>query len=178
MDLAILDDKNETKRRKNANSKRRVPVHSMLLRLGLAEWRNRLQSEGYSRLFPELKLDQTKGYGKAATKWFGSYLARLGWERNGKKVFHSFRSTLFTHCTHTLKMTQLESAQISGHARGSGVFINHYVKDQLPDELVSAVERVTFDLPLIAPFDCDEGLKAISSALKRKARGKGASEDC
>jgi hypothetical protein len=46
LDIAVLDDENATKRRKNANATRRVPMHPMLVHLGLIEWRNRLDTAG------------------------------------------------------------------------------------------------------------------------------------
>ncbi|MEJ5999932.1 site-specific integrase [Paucibacter soli] len=176
-ELAELNDEEGKKRRKNANSKRTVPLHPFLISLGLIEWRNALEAAGYRRLFPELKHDKVKGYGKAPTKWFSGYLKRLGWERDGRKVFHSFRGTLASQCVNRLKLTNQETAQISGHARESGALAEHYVKDELPDFLAPTVARLNFGLPTIFPFDCTAGLAAVAHALARKGGGRGAHED-
>ena len=173
-DLAYIEDDPTKKKQKNPSSKRRVPVHSLLISLGLPQWHGRLTAAGYTRFFPELLYDKTKGYGKAATKWFSSYAFRLGWERNGKQCFHSFRSTLVNECTHELKLTEAEIAQISGHTRGKSALIQHYIKDQLPEHLVEQVELLNFNLPRIAPFDIDAGIKALKDALARKNLGRGA----
>ena len=174
---ALVTDDSDKKRRKGANAERSVPIHPLLISLGLIEWRTRLLDAGYNRLFPELKHDRVKGFGKAPTKWFSAYLRGLGWARDGRKVFHSFRSTLATECIVGLKLTPLETAHISGHSRGSGTLMDHYVKDELPDEFVKTVQRLDFGLPNIAHFDCEAGLKAVSDAQKRKDRARGAVED-
>lgn len=177
LDLAVLDDDDGKKRRKNANSKRRVPIHPKLIALGFLEWKDALMRSGFDRLFPELRFDPVKGYGKAATKWFSSYLNRLGFPRDNTKVFHSFRGTLVTYCAAKLKLTPQEISVISGHARDTSVLSRHYLKDQLPDDLIAAIARIDFPLPQIAAFDSEAGLMAVRDALGRKNRGLGAIED-
>jgi len=176
-DIAILDDEGGKKRRKNASSVRRIPLHKQLINAGIIDWKRSLESAGFKRLFPELKHDATKGYGKAPTRWFSRYLAAIGWDRNGRKVFHSFRATLVSECVNRLRLTEAETAQISGHSRDASVMIDTYAKDEVPKFLVRAVNRLDFNLPSIAPFDCKEGLKAVRHALRRKDRGQGAVED-
>jgi integrase len=166
------DDEEGLKKVKNSSSTRKIPIHSELVRLGLIEWRNRLQAEGYARLFPELSHDETKGYSKAAVRWFSSYLRRLGWKRNGRKVFHSFRHTLSSECLNVLGLSEAVTAQISGHKRSMSVLGETYRKDVLPDELVSSVERLHFDLPPVAEFDGAAGLLALQHALERKHQRK------
>lgn len=147
-----------------------IPLHPELVRLGLPAWRNRLESEGHKRLFPELSYDATKGYSKAAVKWFSGYLARLGWTRNTRKVFHSFRHTLASYCLNRLKLGEALTAQISGHQRSKSVLGTTYRKDEPPREVVESIARVIFDLPHIAAFDIGEGFVALDDALRRKRR--------
>lgn len=166
------DDPHKLKSRKNQNSRRDVPVHKALIEYGLIEWRNRLRDAGYNRLFPELKHDAVKGYGKAATKWFSGYLGRLGWERDGRKVFHSFRATLVSECVNGLGLTPQQTALISGHSTGTGATIERYIKDADVESLYPIINRLDFNLPPIAVFDCDAGLKSLSDALNRKRSRK------
>ena len=91
---------------------------------------------------------------------------------------HSFRATLISECVHRLKLSVMDTAQISGHTRGPKGAILSYIKDQHVDELRSTVDRLNFELPPIAAFDCDAGLIAVKDALNRKNRGQGAIEDC
>lgn len=164
------------KKLKNLNSVRKVPLHSTLLHLGLVAWRDELRSARYSRLFPELKYDLIKGYGKSATKWFSRMLAGYGWPRDGRKVFHSFRHTLASECLNSIGLSESETAQISGHRRGGSVLTEVYRKD-VPFALQEAVNRLAFRLPPIAPFDVPAGVKAVRDALARKDRGRGAVPD-
>ena len=177
-DIATLNDPDGKKRRKNSQSLRRLPIHPHLIRLGLLEWRDRLASAGYTRLFPELKHDAIKGYGKAATKWFSRYLSGLGWDRTGQLVFHSFRSTLVNECDRSLQLSLIETAQLTGHREGmKSALARHYLKDRDIDQLLPTVSKIDFELPEIARFDIDAGIKAVSDALARKDKGRGADED-
>lgn len=51
---------------KTVNSIRVVPLHESVVRAGLPEYVEALRGAGYDRLFPELKRDKVKGYGKPA----------------------------------------------------------------------------------------------------------------
>lgn len=177
LSIAELDEDSK-KRRKNPQSTREVPVAPLLLALGFVEWTDTLREAGYQRLFPELKYNEIKGYGKGATNWFSRYLRSLGWTRNGKLVFHSFRSTLATYLAQVLRLNAVEIAAISGHRDMlMGVLNKHYIKPPSLDELAQIVGQVDFQLPTIAPFDMQAGLQAVKDALDRKDRGRGAKED-
>lgn len=171
IDLALLDDESQKKRRKNPNSRRAVPIHDHLIDLGIVKWKEALEAAGYERLFQELSYDKTKGYGKGPTKWFSSYLKGLGWPRDNRKVFHSFRSTLASECIQRLKLSVMDTSQITGHSRGPVTAVHGYIKDQSVDELKSTVNRLKFELPLIAPFDIEQGLKAVRDSIGRKRFG-------
>ncbi len=84
---------------KNANAKRRVPIHKVLLDLGLVDYRASLIKAGYTKLFPHVQ-PGTNGYRKNMTRMFGTYLDLP--EVNivdPLKVFHSFRHTVVTALT-------------------------------------------------------------------------------
>lgn len=164
------EDEQGRKKVKNASSIRHVPIHPLLIRCGLIQWRDRLATEGHERLFPELLHDATKGYSKAAVKWFSTYLRRLGWQRNGRKVFHSFRHTLSSECLNRLGLSEAMTAQISGHKRSQSVLGSTYRKDVITEEVVQTIERLDFGLPSVAPFDAEAGLAALQDALNRKTR--------
>ena len=176
------DGHTNPKKLKNVNARRQIPIHSALLRLGLIEWRDALRAAGYRRLFPELKYDENKGYGKAATKWFSGYLARLGMPRDGRKVFHSFRHTMGTHLENQVLAPLAVTKQILGHERGESTTVNTYRKDMVAtgsnSPLVRLLESVDYPiLKTIAPLDHEAGLLALTHALNRKDGGRGAVED-
>jgi len=164
-DDGVADDKSL----KTANSERSVPLHSALLELGFVEYCQTLREAGHDRLFPELRYDRVKGYGKAATSWFNErYLGRtLKMERNGRKVFHSFRHTFVT-ALFDLDIPGATVSQLSGHAQDGGMAAIRYRKDQNADKLKPYVERLCFPLPRIAPFDVAAGMDALKDGLKAK----------
>jgi hypothetical protein len=95
-DKLDADDRDEwesDKSLKTVNAVRVVPLHEVVIRAGLPEYIETLRKAGYVRLFPELKRDDVKGYGKPAGSWFNErFLGRqLGIERN-EKTFHSLRT--------------------------------------------------------------------------------------
>lgn len=93
-----IDDKLEGQRLKNNSSRRLIPIHNKLLELGFIDFINSVQHE---RIFPALKQERD-GFGTAASKWFGRFKSKLGFERGHD--FHSFRHTV---------ATQLKNAEIS-----------------------------------------------------------------
>lgn len=155
------------KKLKNTPSKRIVPLHPALLELGLDEWLKAMRAAEHNRLFPELKLDKEKGYGKAATKWFTSYMKRLGIPRDGTKAFHSFRHTYANALP--ADIPDRIANQMTGHSRGATTRSRRYMKDVEPEEAAKYVNRMSALLPTIEPFDIAAGLQAVNDALARKA---------
>jgi integrase len=99
---------------KNANAKRRVPVHDQLVALGLVDYVMGLRKVGYKKLFPHIK-PGANGYRKNMTRMFGVYLDLP--EVNivdPLKVFHSFRHTVVTALTNAGVNDGLKRAMV-GH---------------------------------------------------------------
>ncbi|BEH31525.1 site-specific integrase [Burkholderia pseudomallei] len=155
---------------KTINALRVVPLHDRLVQLGLPEYVQTLRKAGYTRLFPELKRDAVKGYGKPASSWFNErFLGRtLGIERNGMKTFHSFRHTFLT-ATERLGTPERVMAQIAGHQRGDTESWNRYAKDRDADQLAAVINGLTFpESDSIAPFIASDGIRAIECAKRQK----------
>ena len=87
-----IDDSSEGQKLKNASSRRMLPVHPLLVGLGLLRHVESARASGGHRLFPELEPVRGK-LGHAPSKWFGRYKAKRGID-DSKKTFHSFRHTL------------------------------------------------------------------------------------
>ncbi|NRP45532.1 hypothetical protein XMV225_002714 [Aliiroseovarius sp. xm-v-225] len=101
---------------KNRQSKRSVPIHSILLELGFIQY---VASHAEGRLFPELRRN-TRGHFGAASKFFQSYFNRVGFEpdTNGQTpVFHSFRHAVFDELRRN--HTEPEFQPLVGHEHGS-----------------------------------------------------------
>lgn len=155
---------------KTVNSIRVVPLHDVVIRAGLPEYVAVLRKAGHVRLFPELKRDAVKGYGKPAGSWFnGRFLdGKLGIERNGRKTFHSLRHNFVT-ALERLGEPERVMAQLAGHERGSTQSGTRYAKDRDADELKGVIDGLNFDcLAGLGKFDAQAGLKAIKAALRRK----------
>ncbi|MGT2505925.1 tyrosine-type recombinase/integrase [Cupriavidus basilensis] len=164
------DEAVKAKSLKTVNSQRSVPLHSAVLKLGFIEYCEALRAAGYRRLFPELLHDAVRGYGKAATQWFGRFLGnQLKMERNGRKVFHSFRHTFIT-ALFAADIPDATVSQLSGHAQEGSEAAIRYRKDQSADQLRPYVERLAFDLPDIAPFEVAAGMAALKDALDAKQK--------
>lgn len=157
---------------KTVNALRAVPLHDRLVQLGLPEYVQALRKAGYKRLFPELKRDAVKGYGKPASSWFNErFLGRtLGIERNGMKTFHSFRHTFLTATSHTGTPEQV-TAQMAGHQRGKTESYARYAKDRDADQLASVIKGLAFpETDSVARFVVSDGLRAIRCAERQKER--------
>lgn len=157
---------------KTVNAVRVVPLHAELVRLGLPEYVERLRRAGHTRLFPELKRDPVKGYGKPAGSWFNERFLgkRLGIERNGMKTFHSFRHTFVT-ALDRLHLPERVMTQLAGHERGQTQSGKRYAKDRDADELAEIFVRLHFPaLAGVAPFRIDDALAAIKWAVGQKRR--------
>jgi len=155
---------------KNSYSERKIPVHPKLVELGLLNYVCKLRAAGHDRLFPELKHDAVKGYGKAAGRWFNErYLGKkLGMVRNGRKTFHSMRHNFATALGAAGVLTPVKS-QLMGHSRGSAMVDSRYDHGLLVDELVEPLGKLQYNLPMIALFDIEAGIEAICDALSLKA---------
>jgi len=156
---------------KNTYSARKIPIHPKLVELGIIKYVEALKLAGHNRLFPELKHDLIKGYGKAAGRWFNErYLGnKLGIERNGRKTFHSLRHNYATALGSGDVPTAIKS-QLLGHSRGSSMVEKRYDKGASVEGLVEHLGTLRYDLPQIATFDCEAGIEAIKDAIDLKAR--------
>lgn len=166
-----IDDESD-KKLKNANARREIPVHSMLINLGLLEYVKALRRAGYDCLFPEITPNKDKGHGKAVSAWFNSAILdkRLKLARDRTKAFHSFRHSVSTLLKEKGVNSELR-AQLAGHVRGKTETEVRYSKDLKPIHMIEVVEKIDFSLPEIAKFNIPDGLDAVRDALRRK-RGK------
>jgi integrase len=88
-DINKLED---DKRVKTENGKRLIPVHPMLIDLGLLNHVAHRKREGQLRLFPEMKMGSDGYYSSPFSKHFSRFLKSIK-VKTDKNAFHSFR-----HC--------------------------------------------------------------------------------
>jgi integrase len=158
------------KRFKTVNAYRVVPLHSHLVRLGLPDYVASLRATGqHLRLFPELRWDETKGYSKQPSRWFNELFMgrKLKIKRDSSQVFHSLRHNFVTALIQ-LDVPERVVSELAGHERGETMSGKRYAKDRGAEKLAPHIERLTYDLPPITPFDIEDGLVALDHALARK----------
>jgi len=90
--IKVTEDLEQGRRLKNAGSRRVVPIHPELVRIGFLRFVEEVRQGGGSkaRIFPLLTPGPKGGLGEAWSKWFGRYIRGLG-ITNRASVFHSFR---------------------------------------------------------------------------------------
>lgn len=118
------DDQN--KRVKAKASRRKVPIHSELLRLGFLDFVDS-RSRG-ARLFPDYRFNQNGGYGRNLGRWFNetTFLPKLGMKADGV-VFHCLRHTMVTRLGQA-GVAEPVIQSVVGHAR-EGVTQQVYMRE-------------------------------------------------
>ena len=115
--LNITDEGDNTKSVKSRAGRRKVPLHSELIRLGFLDFVDNRKNG--MRLFPDYSYNANGGYGRNLGRWCNeSFLPKLGIKQPGL-VFHSLRHTAVTRLSQADVPEPIVQC-IVGHAR-SGV---------------------------------------------------------
>lgn len=127
---------------KNIHSKRIVPIHRELIKLGFLDYADKLRRKGQERLFPDWEPEDK------VNRWFlRSYKAEVG-ITDRRKVFHSFRHTLKTALAR-YGVNRDVSDLITGHKDQSvgGIYIGDQAVTMV-QAMNDGLNRVVFDLPI------------------------------
>lgn len=152
-----INDDTKTKKLKNKNARRKVPLHDFLSKtLNLPAYAEKLKSEGHKRLFPELNYGRD-GYGQAVSRWFNGHgvgskqgykaLCGITSTQTPKKDFHSFRHTAIDH----LKQKQVDLKllhEFDGHSFGSMTMDRYGKAYNLKTMYEKIVSQISFDQEL------------------------------
>ena len=119
--IAIIEDLEKGRRLKTLSSRRIIPVHPELIRLGFLAFVEQVRQVGGNgaRLFPLLKAGPLGGFGESWSKWFGRYIRGLG-ITNKARVFHSFRHG-FKDALRAAGVSEDINDALTGHAGGASV---------------------------------------------------------
>lgn len=157
--LYITAQASRGKRLKTKASRRVVPIHSQLVRLGFLKFVEdaRVRDGEKAFLFPLIATDKGRAGVKAYSKWFGRYLRAQG-VTDTAKVFHSFRHG-FKDALRQGKVNQEIHDALTGHAQASTVSGGYGAKEMLArfgvKVLRAAVAKVAYgglDLSRVQPF--------------------------
>jgi integrase len=150
----IFDVHNRGERRlKTEVSRRRVPVHSELVRLGLLAHRDGVEARGHSALFPNL-LPASDGYQSSAySKRFAIFLKRIGVKVDRRVSFHSLRHTM-KDMLRAAGVGETVQRELMGHENGSAAaqYGRGYSLVQLKQEL----ERIEVHPTVCRLASCDQ----------------------
>jgi integrase len=124
---------------KNIVSKRTVPVHPTLIKLGFIKFVN---SINHDRLWANLKQGRD-GYAHHFIKWIDRY-NRKYITREPKKVPYSFRHSLSTNLKHKGISEELVS-EITGHV-SKGESFGRYGKKFPPQIMLNALKRLDYGI--------------------------------
>ncbi|MBM6593031.1 site-specific integrase [Microvirga sp. BT291] len=105
---------------KTASSRRKVPVHPELERLGLLRYRQALLDRGaglQDSLWPDIKSDSQGRRAGPWSKWFNRYLRDKAGVDDAGKVFHSFRHT-FKRMARDAGLSEEMHDALTGHTGG------------------------------------------------------------
>jgi integrase len=130
-----INDQSEGKSVKTASSRRTVPIHPELVRLGFQRYVAALDKGG--RLFPDLRQDQFDKWTGNFSKWWGRWARGLG-ITDRRKVFHSFRHTFKAACRRGGIQEETHDL-LTGH-QGTGVG-RSYGRAEYSPELVKTLAK-------------------------------------
>lgn len=136
--LNITDEGDNNKTVKAKASRRKVPMHSELIRLGLLEF---VDSRKHAlRLFPDFSYSSNGGYGRSLGRWYNAtFLPKLG-IKEPSLVFHSLRHTMVTRLAQAGVAEPVYQCLV-GHAR-EGVTQEVYMREGYTlKQLSEAVEK-------------------------------------
>lgn len=123
IDCLIIDDNTDegaeegTKRLKNRASRRRLPLHPVVIEAGFLDYVATMREQGHNRVFPTLKADADGKYASAFSKAFMAYLRKKLTITDKSKVFHSFRHCFRSACREAGLDEEMADA-LMGHSHG------------------------------------------------------------
>jgi integrase len=129
-----------TRKLKNPSSRRVVPIHPELVRLGLAGYVARIRKRGDTRFWMNLK-EKRDGYAQYMSKWYQRFNRKHVTEKP-KRVFHSFRYSVADN----LKQRRVEGSIISellGHSIPS-ISTGRYGKSYEPPVMLAALKVLDY----------------------------------
>lgn len=129
---------------KNVRSKRLVPIHASLIKLGFLTYVDKLRKKGQEQLFPDWEPEDK------INRWFLRTYKPLVGINDKRKVLHSFRNTLKTALARH-GVNRDVSDLITGHKDQSvgGIYIGD-ASVTMVKAMHDSLNRVAFDLPIPA----------------------------
>jgi integrase len=137
-------NKGQEKSLKTVSSKRKVPIHRVLIDLGFIDFiKSRPQS---GRIFPEIKKGKDGDHSHYYSKWWRRYAGRIGF-KSPKTTFHSFRHN-FLDALRAAELPEYINKALMGHS-DKGVH-SQYGSGVTLGSLKSAIDKIEYPVELPA----------------------------
>ncbi|HTV86967.1 MAG TPA: site-specific integrase [Dyella sp.] len=128
---------------KNSNSKRFLPLHPALVKLGFLKYLKEVKATGSAHLFPGLKWGDN-GPGHQVSAWFNrTYLRSICAIKEKRQTFHSFRHTFATFGVRSWLPDSCISIML-GHLPGVSQLRRCYAHDATPSEQAEDLAKIKF----------------------------------
>lgn len=108
-----FSDDGEGQQLKNKDSRRKVPIHSSLIALGILDHVQRMRAAGEGRLFPALNKGKNT-FADATGKWYARLLNKVGLT-DDSLVLHGLRHTFVTRLSDA-GVSEKVKMMLAGHA--------------------------------------------------------------
>lgn len=140
-----IDPIDQDGRLKTDESRRVVPIHQQLLRMGFLDYVAECVKAGGGQLFPLLKANPRGQYGAKWGDWWRRYIrGKVGITDEKISPAHSFRHLFITECRRLKFRDDYERALV-GHTRGGGRKDAHDgYGEHLISSLAEAVNQIDF----------------------------------
>ncbi|UWQ03975.1 site-specific integrase [Aliiroseovarius crassostreae] len=139
--LNVIVDEDQDRRVKTKAGRRRVPIHSQLIELGILDLVSDRKNEGEKHLFYDCSHKAPKIASDNFSKWFSRYLTECG-AKTKKNAFHSFRHNSIGSLEANLVDERLLRVLHGHKAQGMGSI---YAERQFPiKELKKAIESISY----------------------------------
>lgn len=136
------DDEAGKKSLKTEKSKRKVPVHSIVLEQDFLEYVKCVKAGGKKKLFSDLTYSADSNYSHKATTYFSKYIRKKAGITDKNKTFHSFRH-LFKQLMEKAKIRTETQNAICGW-EGDNIGERVYGKIEMKEKK-EAIETIKFD---------------------------------
>lgn len=129
---------------KTISSPRTLPLHSVLIELGLLEYVEHRRKINKVTLF-DLKNSESNGLAEEPSGWFSEYRKTIGILEK-MKVFHSFRHTIID-LMNQLSINDKASAQYTGHSSAHNIRNSTYGRKSLALNImkIEVVDKIDFN---------------------------------
>lgn len=131
-----------TKKLKSPTSKRGVPVHPELVRMGFLNYVEQKRNAQNINLFPELKLGKYGYASQQLADWFTASFLPSVVTKDGKISLYSFRHN-FRDALRAIEVPDWVLQKLGGWAQSKGVSDN-YGSGYTPDQLQKYIEGVVY----------------------------------